>query len=174
MRTSPKAGMVKKDKDVGEKKKEEYEEEEEEVLPLHYNLLQDGGALGLLAVSCPLLIRLHVHQFLGGRGEGVEGGGGGGGGKGGGGGSPGLVTQCNKMYLFINLVLSCTCFCCPVALFPYLKHTQIRRKYSNIFGALTEYSNIFECLKCNKSEYEYIFEAQNIRIFEYSNIRAHP
>ena len=41
--------------------------------------------------------------------------GGGGGGKGGGGGSPRLVTQCNKMYLLINLFLTCTCFCCPVA-----------------------------------------------------------
>ena len=45
---------------------------------------------------------------------------------------------------------------------------KIHKIYSNIFGALSEYSNIFECLKCNKSEYEYIFEAQNIRIFEYS------
>ena len=78
------------------------------------------------------------------------------------------------MYLFINLVLSCSCFCCPVALFPSLKHKQIRQKYSNIFGASSEYSNIFECIKCDKSEYEYIFEAQNIRIFEYSIIRAHP
>ena len=50
----------------------------------------------------------------------------------------------------------------------------MRNKYSSIFLASSEYSNIFECLTCNKSEYEYIFEAQNIQIFEYSNIRAHP
>ena len=69
------------------------------------------------------------------------------------------------MYFFL---LSCgLCF-------PFKTNKITKTKYSNIFRASSEYSNIFKCLKCNKSEYEYIFEAQNIRILEYSNIHAHP
>ena len=66
--------------------------------------------------------------------------------------------------LFVNLFFVIYIFCL-VALFDPLWKTKIHKKYSNIFGALSEYSNIFECLKCNKSEYKNIFEAQNIRIF---------
>ena len=69
---------------------------------------------------------------------------GGGGGRGGGGRSPGLVTQCNKIYLFINLVLLCTCFCCPVTLFPYLKHNKIRKK---IFEYIRSFERIFEYIR---------------------------
>ena len=46
--------------------------------------------------------------------------------------------------------------------FPFETNKITKTKYSNIFRTSNKYSNIFEGLKCNKSEYEYIFEAQNI------------
>ena len=46
--------------------------------------------------------------------------------------------------------------------------------YSNIFKVLSKYSNKFDCVLCHENEYKYLFEHQNILIFEYSNIRAHP
>ena len=45
------------------------------LITLHDDLVQDGGALGLLTVSFPLIVRLEVHQFLlEGAGEGDDGG----------------------------------------------------------------------------------------------------
>ena len=56
----------------------------------------------------------------------------------------------------------------------YTRSVQNTQYYLNIFKALSEYSNIFEFVLCHENEYEYLFEHQNIRIFEYSNICAHP
>ena len=55
--------------------------------------------------------------------------------------------------------------------FLFIYFTSVNTQYySNIFKALSEYSNIFECVLCYENEYKYLFEHQNILIFEYLNI----
>ena len=56
----------------------------------------------------------------------------------------------------------------------YTRSVQNTQYYLNISKALSEYSNIFECVLCHENKYEYLFEHQNNRIFEHSNICAHP